>query len=115
MHCVEVNEMGVVKLTVRLPDVLHKALKHKAQSEKRSLNQTIVEELWQSVEATTVYETERERTQRVLRESGMLAELGPEWDKYIDGAPDITVEEIREALRGMPPISEDIIADRGER
>jgi hypothetical protein len=45
----------------------------------------------------------------------MLAELGPEWDKYIDGAPDITVEEIREALRGMPPISEDIIADRGER
>jgi predicted transcriptional regulator len=115
MHCVEVNEMGVVKLTVRLPDALHKALKHKAQSEKRSLNQTIVEELWQSVEATTVYETERERTQRVLRESGMLAELGPEWDKYIDGAPDITVEEIREALRGMPPLSEDIIADRGER
>jgi predicted HicB family RNase H-like nuclease len=38
--------MGVVKLTVRLPDALHKALKHKAQSEKQSLNQAIVEGLW---------------------------------------------------------------------
>lgn len=29
--------MGVVKLTVRLPESLHKALQRKAQSEKRSL------------------------------------------------------------------------------
>jgi len=107
--------MGVVKLTVRLPDALHKALKHKAQSEKRSLNQTIVEELWQSLETETAHETERERTRRVLRESGMLVELGPDWDKYIDGAPDITAEEIRDALHGLPPISEDIIADREEQ
>jgi len=112
---VEVNEMGVVKLTVRLPESLHRALQHKAQREKHSLNQTIVEELWHALEARAAYESERERTRRVLRESGMLVELGPEWDKYIDGAPDMTVEEIREALRGLPPLSEDIIADRGER
>ncbi len=107
--------MGVVKLTVRLPESLHKALQRKAQSEKRSLNQTIIEKLWQSLEAKATHETERERTQRVLRESGMLVELGPAWDEYIDNAPDMTVEEISEALCGLPPISEDIIADRGKR
>ena len=107
--------MGVVKLTVRMPDALHKALKRKAQSEQCSLNQTIVEELWQSLETETAYETERERTRRVLRESGTLVELGPDWDKYIDGAPDMTAEEIRDALHGLAPISEDIIADRGEQ
>jgi hypothetical protein len=41
--------------------------------------------------------------------------MGPGWDKYIEGAPDMTVEEIREALRGLSPLSEDIIRDRGER
>jgi hypothetical protein len=112
---VEVNDMSVVKLTVRLPESLHKALKRKAQSENRSLNQTIVEELWQSLEAKATYETERERTRRVLRESGMLVELGDWVDKYIEAAPDVTVEEIRELWRGQRPLSEDIITDRGER
>jgi len=107
--------MGVVKLTVRLPESLHKALQRKAQREKRSLNQTIVEGLWCALGTEPAYETERERTMRVLRESGMLVELGPAWDKYIEGAPDMTTDEIREALRGQPPISEDIIADRRER
>ena len=107
--------MGVVKLTIRLPRALHQVLQRKSQSEGRSLNQPVVEGLWQSLEAQAAYETERERTRRVLRESGMLVELGPAWDKYIEGAPDMTVEEIREALRGLSPISEDIIADRGER
>jgi hypothetical protein len=107
--------MGVVKLTVRLPASLHKALQRKAQSEKRSLNQTIVEKLWQSLETKTTYGTERERTQRVLRESGMLVELGDWVDKYIEAAPDVTVEEIRELWNGQRPLSEDIIADRGER
>ena len=107
--------MGVVKLTVRLPEALHKALQRKARSENRSLNQTIIENLWCALESAVTYETEHERTMRVLHESGMLVELGPEWDKYIEGAPDMTAEEIREALRGQPPISEDIITDRGER
>ena len=107
--------MGVVKLTIRLPRALHQALQRKSQSEGRSLNQTVVEGLWRSLEAQAAYETERERTERVLRESGMLVELGPAWDKYIEGAPDVTVEEIRELWKGQRPLSEDIIADRGER
>jgi predicted transcriptional regulator len=107
--------MGVVKLTVRLPDPLHKALRRKAQRERRSLNQTIIEALWHALEAKETYETERERTRRVLRESGMLAEPGDWLDKYVDVAPDVTIEEVRELWSDQRPLSEDIIADRGER
>jgi len=107
--------MGVVKLTVRLPEALHKALQRKAQSEKHSLNQIIVERLWESLDIEARHETGHERIMRVLRESGMLVELGPAWDKYIEGTPDVTVEEIRELWKGQRPLSEDIIADRGER
>jgi len=42
------------------------------------------------------YETEHERIQCVLRESGMLVELGAWTDKYIEAAPDVTIEEIHE-------------------
>jgi hypothetical protein len=107
--------MSVVKLTVRLPESLHRALQCKAQSEKRSLNQTIVEQLWHALEARATYETEHERTRRVLRESGILVEPGDWVDKYIEAAPDVTVEEIRGLWKGQRPLSEDIIADRGER
>ncbi len=107
--------MGVVKLTVRLPESLHKALERKARSEKRSLNQTIVENLWRSLETKATYRTERERIRRVLSESGLLVELGPEWDKYIEQAPDVTAKEIRALWSDQRPLSEDIIADRGER
>jgi hypothetical protein len=59
--------------------------------------------------------SEYERTIAAIRKTGLLTTLGSSWDKYIEGAPDMTVEEIREALRGISPISEDIIRDRGER
>ena len=42
------------------------------------------------------YGTEHERVQRVLRESGMLVELGDWTDKCIEAAPDVTIEEIHE-------------------
>jgi hypothetical protein len=45
----------------------------------------------------------------------MLEPMGAEWDKYIDGVPDMTIDEIHEALRGVPPLSEVVIAERGER
>ena len=107
--------MGVVKLTVRLPDPLHKTLQRKAQKDRRSLNQTIIEMLWHALEVGETYETGRERARSVLRESGMLIERGDWADEYIEAAPDVTVEEVRELWRGQRPLSEDIIADRGER
>jgi hypothetical protein len=42
-------------------------------------------------------------------------ELGPWVDKYIEAASDVTIEEVREMWKGQRPLSEDIIADRGER
>ena len=107
--------MGIVKLTVRLPKTLHKGLKRKAQSENSSLNQTVVEGLWRALRNEKEHDTERERTRRMLRESGMLVELGDWVDDYIEAAPDVTVEEIRELWKGQRPLSEDIIADRGGR
>jgi len=109
---------NTVKLTVRLPVGIHRRLRHRAQEENRSLNQIIVDAvdlLLQRKEPQYPPLSEHERIVQILRENNMLVELGPEWDKYIDNAPDMTVDEIREALRGIPPISEDIIAERGER
>ncbi|MDH7486026.1 MAG: toxin-antitoxin system HicB family antitoxin [Anaerolineae bacterium] len=104
------------KLTVRLPGLLHRRLKKQAQATKRSLNRVIVEALWRDLGGEETQPlSEYERTMQVIRESGLLATLGPEWDRYIEDAPDMTHEEIREALRGLSPLSEDIIADRGPR
>ncbi len=110
--------MNTVKLTVRLPAGIHRRLRHRAQEENRSLNQVIVDAvdmLLQRKEPQYPQLSEYERTIQVLRENDMLAEPGPEWDKYIEAAPDATVEEIRVLWEGQPPLSEDIIADRGER
>jgi len=110
--------MNTVKLTVRLPGGVHKRLKRRAQEEKRSLNRIIVqgvEMLLQKDEVDYQQLSEYDKTMLVLRESGMLEPMGPEWDKYISGEPLMTADEIREALRGIPPLSEEVIADRGER
>jgi len=109
--------MSTVKLTVRLPEALHRVLRQKAEDGDRSLNATLVDFLWRGLdsEKADYEESERARVERVLRESGLLAELGPYWDKYIEAAKGVTIEEVREMWRGQRPLSEDIIADRGER
>ena len=104
------------KIAVRLPVPLHRRLKARAQTTKRSLNKIIVEALRRDLEEEyTRPLSEYERTMQVIRESGLLVTLGPEWDKYIEDAPDMTHDEIREALRGLSPLSKDIIADRRPR
>ena len=107
--------MGVVKLTVRLPVGTHRRLKRRVQKDHRSLNQAIVTAVEQWMDGKTKPLSEQEQIRRVLRESGMLVELGGWVDKYIEAAPDVTVEEIRVLWKGQRPLSEDIIADRGER
>lgn len=110
--------MGVMKLTVRLPVEIHRRLKRRAQEEQRSLNQIIVhavEMLLQKSEAERQQLSEYDRTMQVIRASGLWEPMEPGWNKYIDGVPDMTAEEIREALRGIPPVSEIVIAERGER
>jgi hypothetical protein len=103
------------KITVRLPGTLREAAREKARRTKRSLNRLIADAVQREVEQPEVtYETERERTLRVLKESGLLAPLGPEWDKKLSGKPILSHEELREMLKGQPPLSDDIIEMRGE-
>ena len=109
---------NMVKLTIRLPAGIHRRLKRRAQEQNRSLNQVVVDAvdgLLQKKEPQYLQLSEYERTMQVLRDNDMLEPMGPEWDKYINGVPDMTIDEIHEALRGVPPLSKVVIAERGER
>lgn len=103
-----------VKLTVRLPAQLHQILKERAVEYNVSLNQIMVDTLtaeWGLKPAAE--ETEAEKFDRVMRESGLLADTS--WmDKYIEGVEIPSLEEVREWLRGVP-LSDWIIEDRGPR
>lgn len=106
-----------VKLTVRLPAQLHRALKERAAEYNVSLNQAVVDTLTAELSAPVTEETDVEKFDRVMRESGMLADTS--WmDQLIQelsgGEPLPTLEEAREWLRGVP-LSDWIIEDRGPR
>jgi NADPH-dependent ferric siderophore reductase len=104
-----------VKLTVRLPARLHRALRERAAAYDVSLNQALVDTLAEELTPASRAESEAEKVDRVLRESGMLVELGPEWDVLIGDESAIpSVEDVREMLRGVP-LSDWIIEDRGPR
>jgi hypothetical protein len=108
---------STVKLTLRLPAALHQRLRHQASVNNLSLNQTIIHAVQRGLESETPDEalSERERVLRVLKESGLYEPLGPGWRKFMEHASDISIDELWEETSGMPPLSEDIIADRGER
>jgi molybdopterin converting factor small subunit len=102
-----------VKLTVRLPARLHRALRERAAEYDVSLNQALVDTLAAELAPAAREENEAERFDRMLRESGMLADTS--WmDQFIDGFEVPSLEEVREWLRGIP-LSEWIIEDRGPR
>jgi len=103
-----------VKLTIRLPVPLHRALKERAVEYRVSLNQAVVDTLAaEFVVAPPAEETETEKFDRIMRESGLLADTS--WmDKYIEGVEIPSLEEAREWLRGVP-LSDWIIEDRGPR
>ncbi len=103
-----------VKLTIRLPLGLHGQLKRRAHELNRSLNAMIVETLRKGMAKEFTYkETNREKTLRVIRESGLVEPLGSTWPNVED--PGITHKELREMLRGVPPLSELIIDEREPR
>lgn len=106
----------MVKLTVRLPAQLHKKLKQRAQASDASLNTTLVETLQRGL-AETVYpeESREERFWRSMREKGFVEPLGPQWlEEYAD-VPILSHAELRELTKGVPPLSDLIIAERRER
>jgi hypothetical protein len=105
-----------IKLTVRLPAKLHEQLKQRARQSDHSLNTIVVEALQEGLAHTVEYPlSEHEKFRKVLRESGMLVELGPQWTKGLEDVPLLTHEELQEKLKGVPPLSDIIIEDRGPR
>jgi hypothetical protein len=108
---------NIIKLTVRLPATLHSRLRRRAMESNLSLNQTIIEVVQRGLDSEPFGEilSGRERLLKVLEESGLYEPLGPGWDKYIKNASEISIDELWAETKGMPPLSEDIIADRGER
>ncbi|MCU0500256.1 MAG: type II toxin-antitoxin system HicB family antitoxin [Anaerolineae bacterium] len=107
-----------VKLTVRLPAWLHQALKERAVEYHVSLNQAVVDTLASElIIAPPAQETETERFDRMLRDSGLLADTGWMSDlakELLDGKEPPSLEEVREWLAGIP-LADWIIEDRGPR
>ena len=103
-----------VKLTVRLPATLHRALKERAAEYNVSLNQAVVDTLtaeW--AVKPPAEETEREKVRRMLKAKWKLSDT--RWmSDVLPGVKPATLEEAREWLRGVP-LSDWIIEDRGPR
>jgi|YNPMSStandDraft_1061717.scaffolds.fasta_scaffold22053_3 hypothetical protein len=98
------------EVVVRLRPDVYEQLQKRAAAQERELTDVIAEavEHWleEDVEA---------RIQRALERRGMLAR--PEERRYATGRP-INRRELERRLanlRLIPPLSEDIIAERGER
>ncbi|MCP4359432.1 MAG: toxin-antitoxin system HicB family antitoxin [Chloroflexi bacterium] len=104
----------IVKLTLRLPPDLHAQLKQLALESSHSLNKMIVETLRKGLPAEVIYEeTEQERALRVIKEAGLWEPMGSDWPDVED--PGLTHAEIREMLKGVPPLSDIIIEEREPR
>ena len=58
--------------------------------------------------------SERERIREALRSTGLLSEMGEEWNDLIAQSPRMTHDEIQQMMAGTPPLSELIIAEREE-
>lgn len=103
-----------IKLTLRLPAWMHEQLQQDAQAENQSLNQVILETIKVGMKQKITYpEREDEKVKRILRESKLWEPLSSDWPQVED--PGYTHEEIREMLKGVPPLSEIIIEDREPR
>ncbi len=106
-----------VKLTVRLPVQLHRALKERAVEYNVSLNQAVVDTLAAELVAAIEAQTDAEKFDRMMRDKGLLADSS--WmtelaQELADGEPLPTLEEMRKLLQGVP-LCEWIIEDRGPR
>jgi hypothetical protein len=106
----------LVKLTLRIPPRLHERLKKRAQSQDCSLNQVILKTLEEGLEVERpAVESPRERALRILRQHNMIAEPGAGRKLYETNEPEITNAQLREMLKGVPPLSDAIIEEREPR
>lgn len=101
----------VSEVLVRMPSGLYERLVERAAAEKRAPDEAIVEAVtrWLEEEPTEV------RIRRALERHGLL--VPPHERRYATGRQ-VDRERLKQRLarlRLVPPLSEDIIAERGER
>ncbi len=107
--------MQAIEVTIRMPEPLYQKLQRRAREMARPLDQLLVEAIRHTVEEPVpAQRSERELVLAVLKESGMREPIGPEWTHLLSGRPLKTHAELRASLQGVAPLSEDIIAMRGE-
>ncbi len=99
------------EVVVRMPAALYRRVVERAAAEKRAPDEAIVEAVtrWLEEEPTEV------RIRRALMRHGLW--IPPEERRYATGRPidRETLEQRLSRIRLDPPLSEDIIAERGER
>jgi hypothetical protein len=113
-----------VKLTIRIPSRIHRDLKQRAYTQGISLNTAIIDALNTGlVDSSNRQTSERQRAIRMLYDSGMLTsendalELVDVQEKNTMEykTHEMTHKELRERLKGVPPLSEIIIQEREPR
>ncbi|MGB9775798.1 MAG: hypothetical protein ACPLYD_06975 [Anaerolineae bacterium] len=105
---VATGEMTEVRVRMRL--ALYERLLERAAALRRAPDEVVAEAVEHWLE-----EDPEARLQRALERSGLL--VPPEERRYTEGRP-IHREELERrlaSLRLTPPLSEDILAERGER
>lgn len=104
-----------IKLTVRLPEPLHAALRIRAGRRNQSVNREIVDTLSLGLTAG-----EREPDHERDAVAGMLVtmglwEPGLSWQEgsRVASEPSASHAALRQSIGAIPPLSDAIIADRG--
>ena len=108
--------MKTARLTLRLPERLHDRLIARGRACGKSLNQTIVESLWEAVLFPRVEPlTEAERLRLALADITIPAdELFPDEPDDFSDVP--SAEEIARQMPVLdPPLSQTVIEDREDR
>ena len=104
------------KLTVRLPDGLHHRLRQRSNMLGLSLNQVIVNNLQARLAQKEDGSSEKERAISVLQETGLVRDIGKEWNSLISRAEKVDRDTLCKSLSSKmkgKPLSEIIIEERG--
>jgi Arc/MetJ-type ribon-helix-helix transcriptional regulator len=101
-------------IAIELPEHLTKQLRQELVSDEE-VSEAVTEAIEEWLEnRRQKAKSEQERIREALRSTGLLSEMGEEWNDLIAQAPRMTHDEIQQMMAGTPPLSDLIIAEREE-
>jgi Arc/MetJ-type ribon-helix-helix transcriptional regulator len=101
-------------IAIELPERLTKQLRQELVSDE-AVSEAVAEAIEEWLESRRQKaKSERERIREALRSTGLLSEMGEEWNDLIAQVPRMTHDEIQRMMAGTPPLSDLIIAEREE-